>query len=680
VVVKTIPPLKINQFLYGYDDGHRLILSSETLPPESARLLLMLSDLARGVTFQKSDSYWTGFPLPEIKAYALLKTWDAPEMSRPGCVWSHALIISFTDLARIKDLSVLKSLFRKPDIKSKTMLGYEEVLNLPPDLFMQEILDNDSTHSEEILKLLHIIYDDDGQFLLENNLWGDIHESVWFSVWSQQWPKIRREFVFRTSGYISLKYFPELEFLPNAVVELPSSYWMEAAYEDIVNIGKFREFLWRYGSDLENGRQYFKVLAYLYQLSSEPFSETNFPKKSLFVFLYALIKAFPNSFQASVIKSDIANLGEDPFSKLPKIKPFDLIEFYVTEPASQSLEPLSESVYLKLENSWDKWYSDILRLTEKALSKKSVCSARLVSVVLNNINAEQFLNAAWQMKNIRSYILYERPEMILDGNLEELHNDELTFLVEKVKHTSNNLERLINKLLKLNNDKTTDFLLQRYPVESVRFLTKEFIDKLESNSDSIFKNADLIKSSADEILGNGLIEHSRYTSTLYAFLNLFGFDNKHIYENGSLPWARALKGVEDNLQLSDQMIFFTYLLMLALKRPAKGCEVIFEYAFIPIHNLIWYGKLNEIALELIFSNLPEVDGVEHWDLCRRLRKSMSKVFVVEELNRLSLSTLLNSSQLLTKESQALKPFKSESKKKKVKVPNKVKKRFWHFFE
>ena len=53
-------------------------------------------------------------PLPGTNYYALFCTWLAPEMPRPGCVWSHVLFIELADMAELPDLGVLRCLFRRP--------------------------------------------------------------------------------------------------------------------------------------------------------------------------------------------------------------------------------------------------------------------------------------------------------------------------------------------------------------------------------------------------------------------------------------------------------------------------------------------------------------------------------------------------------------------------------------
>ena len=76
----------VHQCLFGYDDGHRMLSSSLPLSRAGSSLLLLLSDLEPGIQLGHVDSYWTGLPVATDKVYALLRTWAAPEMPRPGCV------------------------------------------------------------------------------------------------------------------------------------------------------------------------------------------------------------------------------------------------------------------------------------------------------------------------------------------------------------------------------------------------------------------------------------------------------------------------------------------------------------------------------------------------------------------------------------------------------------------
>src|ERR1041385_2763925 len=108
--------ISLHQCLFGYDDGHRLLAASTNLAAEALSQLLPLTDLAPGLNFASLKSYWTGIPIPSMKAYALIRTWPAPEMPRPGCVWSHVLLIAFADIPRFVTLRALAECTSRPQL------------------------------------------------------------------------------------------------------------------------------------------------------------------------------------------------------------------------------------------------------------------------------------------------------------------------------------------------------------------------------------------------------------------------------------------------------------------------------------------------------------------------------------------------------------------------------------
>jgi len=83
--------------------------------------MLQLSDAASSGLWDEDDAYLTGYPLMESGYYALAKTWPAPEMPRPGCVWTHTLLIALSDIGRIENFENLSAAFRRPD---RVISGY----------------------------------------------------------------------------------------------------------------------------------------------------------------------------------------------------------------------------------------------------------------------------------------------------------------------------------------------------------------------------------------------------------------------------------------------------------------------------------------------------------------------------------------------------------------------------
>lgn len=78
--------------------------------------------------YDKEISYLTAYPL-STDYYVIAKTWYAYEMIRPGCVWTHSLLIRCNDLNRIPDFKALQKIFRRP-IKDDDFTDYGRVIEL----------------------------------------------------------------------------------------------------------------------------------------------------------------------------------------------------------------------------------------------------------------------------------------------------------------------------------------------------------------------------------------------------------------------------------------------------------------------------------------------------------------------------------------------------------------------
>lgn len=103
--------VKIEQLLYGYNNGHTLIASSLEKKLIMQNDVEILSDASGSGIF---DEYITCYPLIEDGYYAFTKTWYADEMVRPGCVWTHVLLINMDDLNSLSDVLAIDKLFMRP--------------------------------------------------------------------------------------------------------------------------------------------------------------------------------------------------------------------------------------------------------------------------------------------------------------------------------------------------------------------------------------------------------------------------------------------------------------------------------------------------------------------------------------------------------------------------------------
>ncbi len=176
----------INQLVFGYEDGHRLLGGSVDIPSEPLATLLGATDAP---VEDSSDCLITGLPIEAISSYALCFTWSAPELPRPGAIWSHVLLLHPEHLESFGRLSVFGSLARRP--KPGEIEGYGSVLAAPEDRRAQEPVSR-----EIVADIVAAAYGGNKPLVIQR----DLAESAraLFAVWEFQWPALRKRFEFCT--------------------------------------------------------------------------------------------------------------------------------------------------------------------------------------------------------------------------------------------------------------------------------------------------------------------------------------------------------------------------------------------------------------------------------------------------------------------------------------------------
>ena len=188
----------IGQTLHGYEDGHSLLASSEDLPYDAESTLFVLSDLSGQSFVEGFETYLTGYPLTGMHSFAFARTWYAPEMERPGCVWTHTLLIKFGDLARLSDLNSLLDLFLRPTRQGGPWTKYEKKLAITESPILGKKLDGMSR--SKLAAICDALYSDDVAPVLIPTLKEAMFEELFIRLWSQQWPRLRRNFTFCTGA------------------------------------------------------------------------------------------------------------------------------------------------------------------------------------------------------------------------------------------------------------------------------------------------------------------------------------------------------------------------------------------------------------------------------------------------------------------------------------------------
>jgi hypothetical protein len=276
--------LKAHQTLHGYADGHRQLASSVTLRPNDIKTMLVLSDISGPGARIEDAGYLTGYPLSESKFYALARTWAAPELPRPGCVWTHTILVDFADLAALDDPMSLLLLFRRPTGSNFTEYGAE--LLVPPARFSPSL---NAAASDFARRLLAGLYGRPLARVVATKPTQLDADPIAMALWAQQWPRLRRAFRFCTfaaADRSSEGNIFDLQILPSQdrsvrqrfqdavdVAELApaTEAWVDDAVSDLTRSDQagLRAFLRRIGGDVDSGREAFAPLCRLHVLVEE---------------------------------------------------------------------------------------------------------------------------------------------------------------------------------------------------------------------------------------------------------------------------------------------------------------------------------------------------------------------------------------------------------------------------
>jgi len=203
--------ISIHQSLHGYKQGHVLLSSSKYLSSDSYHIMDIFSDLSGNAIQRGFNEYITGYPIIEEKEYAFAKTWYATTIKRSGAVWTHTLLIRFSDMHRITDFRTLKKHFKNPE------------LNIPYSDYEKKIYitneENNCSYSlksryseTETKQLLYALYGNDHKrpvYIISNNSFR--YEDLILSIWSQQPVCIKKTFFFCT-GTLSNRKFNNRSF------------------------------------------------------------------------------------------------------------------------------------------------------------------------------------------------------------------------------------------------------------------------------------------------------------------------------------------------------------------------------------------------------------------------------------------------------------------------------------
>jgi hypothetical protein len=639
----VVSDVSIHQTLHGYSDGHRQIASSGVLSQRDAKTVLILSDVSSSGLRIPETGYLTGYPLVESGYYAIARTWSATEQPRPGCVWTHTLLIDFTDLALLKDWFTLLSLFERPGTATakRSASAYEMPILLrglgekPVPLVGRESL---------LLarQLMAALYELPGAAVVGTAPEGANVDHAVMALFAQQWPRLRRSFRFCTltsSDRSTDEWQFDLQLLPQSgrslhgmfpkalnisEMAISSGPWLEHGVADLADPSKIglREFFQRVGSDVAQGRKAFFALTKLHLLlSQEPLRPD-------------AIQSAINILQLSFEESAAPTFARQALVTAAAGRVRDLDSHGLTF-LLENIDALSE---LDLVDN----AAEIGRVTWRAnpdlmiseLSRGTSALQIVANAGLLESDAEELILQLSQHPHWLRSIVERRPLLLEDLNLWRQGGKVAAEALRFATTLGGLSPRVVTSAIRGLPD-PTQFRLAPKGL-AFEMLWRSLLDSTAAHTEAsraewlaiAVENCDALAT----VLSTNEVNEAQALYTAASVTNPDSVPN----DFGDDPWAVALRRCNwtPNVQDSRDLLLASYLLARSFGPRSRNIAELMNRTLKTVHKGIALETIPFEAWQLLDKLLPPSPW-SSWDRCKRLRRAAGQLFVKRQLSALA---------------------------------------------
>jgi len=631
----------LHQALHGYSEGHRLLESSIPIPDDLNRLMQRMSDLSGTSVMNGFQEYLTGYPLLSLDAYALAKTWYAPEMSRPGCVWTHTFIIPASVMARMTSLDDMRSLFRRPDGRS-IRDAYSTPLILPSEPSIRE-KQGESDLRTKMLSFIRGHYSRELRPLVIPAADSDEYTEMILAAWSQKWPALRMSFTFCT-GSLSARTFGnrplDVQCVPivatrqvsreiaeggsgDAIVMDTASddcaRWVISAADDALRNGggPIRSFLWSVADT--DARSDFASFVKIYDGLNESLPLSNA--------LELTAQLFPSPTEGRRLKRAI--FGDQETSSIPRIEREELLVAIATTDHYESfgLEELS------LREQAGRLLTDKPTVGRRLLGELFRASLNpigeeiLKSLILE-MRPEDALTFVRDHQQFLPALFRANAALATSAQLWVAAGDRKRELFESlVAHPSLD-PALVRGIIDALLDSSSDIFLGRAFSQWGEIAVLQALDWVEAHGASMTEPRQAaFTSHVREVMTWVGTDRKKSTAMLAVVAHVVAPYSSQIAHHDSAVWVRALHVLRENQREDEANYISAFVLALALcNAPPAPLDLVSE-SFERVHWLAEKELLKDDAWFILQPLVPQLSWRKNWDWCERLRRALVSAFV-----------------------------------------------------
>lgn len=646
--------IKIDQVLHGYSDGHSLLQNSVDLPKEARRAILILSDMSGPSMIEGFEEYLTGYQLPGTDYYAFAKTWHAPEMERPGCVWTHTLLIKHTDFTKIFDFTDILKLFRRPseqslrysheqpikfDISSSKM--YSTLVNIP---FLEHVTRRILFSFYSFSDCLPVVLSADKS---------NTYERLVLALWAQQWPNLRKSFTFCTGSLknrtINDKSFdlqiiptravrqlvrdmPNAQFITSEEAQVASNYpdWVFTAADDLLenNPPKLRKYLWDVGDELHENRHTYVQLVKIYNCVKA----VNKNQMSIDKLLDRINKIFPKATEGKAVKIRIFDLSRDRRKRLlTKVNEAELLRTLAFTRHHSIFTPEMLQIHDRAQSLWKK-ENRLTRNLIKDLTQSDInpLGEEFLISVADIIQPNELLELAEEEQNLLFVFIERKPALascksFWKGTLDN-QRELLDHLMRGKLSEEKNIESIITAMLDARTDGIAEDAYKCFQDYTIPTLL-DWFDSHVSDEDIHLSQGWLhvLQNAPEDSLSWLSKAINPKVKTIVLIASQLNPHSHKVKKFGTKIWLKLIDNINEQLDNNNRKALAEFLLPFSFNKPDPNYDKLARFSFKIIHDALARDELSYDSWRRLEPVLPKLPWYRSWDKCEQLRRGLKQM-------------------------------------------------------
>ena len=452
---------------------------------------------------------------------------------------------------------------------------------------------------------------------------GDLDDPL-FAVWSQQWPRLRRNFRFQTATTREARPTGGVRFDVTAMLGGPGSGpatppevdtpWLRAAASDALGLtdGDLRSFLWRYGADVHRQRGSFVPLVEVKLLHDAPKSDAGSRV------LGVVTKSFPDLEDAGQLKQELVNGELVPTAQL------EVLWYVLAQGGEAVFPPPTEEGVSRLALLWPERPGDLLQLAERTADADGTLAKSVFAAVTGAVPTRDFWSLTESYLRVRERMVEARPDLLAADGALKLDNGTMVRMLRFVQRDAPTVGKLMPLLVFRDDERLAEEALTRFPREAAL----QVIADADGGTRRVGRAwlRELVRRPR-VLLDVSVMGGIQRAGLLYEIADALGWLTPEVISAGSDPWMAALSYMETDLPDDRRDILHAFLVALGIATGGDGGRQLLERFFDGVHEQELKARLPWRARDILLPVLAEVSWGKGWDYALRLRLAVAAAYV-----------------------------------------------------